>query len=95
MGYSTFLSNFWSKCMVSRVQGTWSRGRGTECMVSRVRCTWFREYRVHSFEGMGYIVAHYPSVSNKLVLVVCRPPLVTEYWGYLASQITAGNMRSL
>ena len=33
------LSNFWSKCMVSRVHGF----QGTGCMVSRVR--------VHSFEG--------------------------------------------
>ena len=31
---------------------TWFRVRGTGCTVSRVR--------VHSFEGTGYLVSHYP-----------------------------------
>jgi len=43
MSYSTFLSNFSSKCMASRVRG----------FELGVQGTWFREYMVHNFEGTG------------------------------------------
>jgi len=32
-------------------------------MVSKLQGTWFREYEVHSFEGTGCVVSHYPRLT--------------------------------
>ena len=51
MGYSTFLSKFWSQCTVSRLQGTRFRDWGAYGFESM-------GYMVSEVQSTGYIVSH-------------------------------------
>jgi len=62
--------------MVSRIQGTWFRARGTGCMTSRVRGTWFREHGVHSFEGTGRILTTHKSLDDGVYLFIRSYPVL-------------------